>query len=269
MKVALIVVGAVVLVLVVVVVGIRVVPQPFEAYPGDAGAVSRVPLPGALPDPVERFFRVLYGDEIPVYTSAVIDARAPMRIGGITLQTRIRFTHDAGRGYRHYIEATWYGLPVARINERYLDGEAVMELPFGIERGPRIDQAANLGLWAETVWLAAVWVTDPGAEWEAVDEQTALVRVPFGDGAQTLIVRFDPDTGLVSHMESMRFKGADSTEKTLWLNVAYEWAEVDGQLALAEAGLIWLDEGTPWAVFRLDSIVYNSDVSGYIRAKGL
>jgi hypothetical protein len=28
----------------------------------------------------------------------------------------------------------------------------------------------------------------------------------------------------------------------------------------------WLDQGTPWAVFTLESVVYNTDVSEHIRA---
>ena len=34
------------------------------------------------------------------------------------------------------------------------------------------------------------------------------------------------------------------------------------------ATITWLDEGTPWAVFNVEEIVYNVDVQEYIRAKG-
>jgi hypothetical protein len=268
MRIVVIVLGALVALFGLLIVGRRITPKPLAPYGGTAGSVSSVPLPHGLPAPVDRFYRNLYGDEIPVYTSAVISARASMRVNGITLPARIRFTHDAGQGYRHYIEATWFGIPILKIDERYLDGSGVMELPFGTLKGSKVDQGANLGLWAETVWLASVWITDPRTRWEPVDEETALLYVPFKDEEQTLLVRFDPATGLVSHMESMRYKGAEANEKTLWINVAYEWDELGGQLALTGAGLTWLDEGSPWAAFALDGIVYNSDVTEYIRAKG-
>jgi hypothetical protein len=32
---------------------------------------------------------------------------------------------------------------------------------------------------------------------------------------------------------------------------------------------IWMDDGKPWAVFRLESVVYNADVNEYVQAKGL
>jgi hypothetical protein len=31
----------------------------------------------------------------------------------------------------------------------------------------------------------------------------------------------------------------------------------------------WLDQGKPWAIFRLEDVVYNVDVSKYIRQKGI
>jgi hypothetical protein len=79
---------------------------------------------------VERFYRRIYGERVPVITSAVITGRAKMRLGPFTFPGRFRFTHDAGRGYRHYIEATFFGLPPMKINETYLDGKGRMELPL-------------------------------------------------------------------------------------------------------------------------------------------
>ena len=34
------------------------------------------------------------------------------------------------------------------------------------------------------------------------------------------------------------------------------------------ASVTWLDEGTPWSVWTVEDVVYNVDVSEYIRAKG-
>jgi hypothetical protein len=111
-------------------------------------------LPDGLPHPVERFYRQIYGENVPVLESAVITGRAKLRVAGITFRGRFRFTHDAGPGYRHYIEATIFGLPLLKINEHFLEGKARMELLFGvIQDNPKTNQAANLGHWAESVWL--------------------------------------------------------------------------------------------------------------------
>jgi hypothetical protein len=172
-----------------------------------------------------------------------------MRVGGILFPARYRFTHVAGQGYRHYIEATWFGLPIMRVNESYLDGRGRMELPFGtIDDEPKIDQAANLGLWAESVWLPALWVTDPRVSWDPVDAQTALLRVPFGarDGsreAETFVARFDPQTGLLEMLEAMRYREADDVRRILWINQIQEWDALYGQQTAVVGAVTWLDQG--------------------------
>ncbi|MGH8246898.1 MAG: DUF6544 family protein, partial [Gammaproteobacteria bacterium] len=91
--------------------------------------LKTIPVPKDLPVPVERFYRKIHGENLPLIESAVISGRAEMRIGRITFPGRFRFTHDAGHGYRHYIEATFFGLPLMKVNEHYLDGKSRMELP--------------------------------------------------------------------------------------------------------------------------------------------
>jgi hypothetical protein len=250
-------------------IGVRVKLRPFPPYPEKTPPLATVPLPEGLPAPVERFFRLTIGDRVPLITSAVLTGRGPMRLAGITVNGRFRFTHRAGRDYRHYFELGLFGRGILRANERYVDGAARMELPFGTTEGdPTLAQAANLGLWAESIWLPSILLTDPRVRWEPVADTAARLIVPFGDGEDTFTVTFDERSGLITSLEAMRYKER-GRPKVRWIVEPSRWASVHGMQLPMEGAATWEDEGTPWAVFRVEEAAYNVGVDDNLRARGL
>ena len=243
-------------------------PNHFQPLVQQTSDLKTVPLPAGLPAPVERYYRELYGDQVPVIESAVITGRATMSpVGGLKLPARFRFVHQVGQDYRHYFELTWFGRKIGAGNEHYLGGKSHLALPMGLsDEGRQVDQAANLSLWAEYVWLPAVFLTDPRVRWEPVDEQTALLIVPFGDQLQHFVARFDPATGRLQMLEAMRYKDSKSTAKTLWLNESRDWATVSGSQIPTTGAVTWFDQGRPWAVFTVEDIDFNVDVQALLRA---
>jgi hypothetical protein len=240
-------------------------------YAEKTPALKTVPLPSGLPAPVARFYKTVYGDEIPVIETVVIKGRAIIAPFGVKLPARFLFVHNAGRDYRHYIEATWFGIPIMKVNERYLDGKSLFELPVGapIEDDPSTNQAANLAVWAEAAWFPSIWVTDPRVRWEAVDENTALMYVPFEGKEENFVMRFNPETGLLDSMEVMRFRDSGpQAKKILWITHNVEGKKIEGTKLDAVGTATWLDQGIPWATFTLEEVKYNVDVREYIRQKG-
>lgn len=257
------------LVPVLLVWGLRVQPQPFTPFPEPTQRQTAVALPIDLPAPVARYYKTVMGDEMVPVETAVITMRGHLRFAGITFPARLRFTHQAGQGYRHYIEATLFGRPLLKVNERFLDGQARLALPMGVvQNEPKVDMAANLGLWGESVWLPSIYLTDPRVRWEGLDETTARLIVPFGSDEDSFTVYFDAETGLIRRMEAMRYRDADSTEKILWWFEPLGWTEFNGVLIPSSAAVTWADEGTPWLVADVEALVYNVDVQHYIRAEG-
>jgi hypothetical protein len=251
-------------------VGLRIKPRPFPGYPDRTPDLETADLPADMPPPVARFFRTIISDRIPVIRSAVLTGRAQLRLFGLYFPARFRITHEAGQGYRHYFELTLFGIPLMKVDECYLDSRARLELPFGVvENQPKVDMAANLGLWAESIWLPSILVTDPRLRWELVDATTARLVVPFADTDDTFTVTFDPETGLVRRLEAMRYKEAESGEKVLWRNEILGWRAFHGIRIPSPATVTWLDEGKPWSIWTVEDVVYNADVSAYIRSRGL
>jgi len=252
--------------------GLQVQPAPFPAYSQEsASRIATVPLPAGLPAPVDRYYRKVYGDAVPVITSAVLTGRATIRPAGpVTFPARYRFTHVAGQDYRHYIEACWFGIPVLTVNESYLDGTSQMDIPIiGKDSGPKVEWSANQGMWAESWQFSSLLVTDPRVRWEPVDAETALLVVPFKETTQQFVVRFDPATGLPTWTETMRYHSSSSTEKTLWMTHATHYRELGGVLTNTVGSATWMDDGTPWATFTLEEARFNVDVAAYVRARGL
>jgi hypothetical protein len=264
-----VVLAVLVVIVLLLLVGLRAAPAPFQVPAVAAGAVERMPLPPGLPPPVARFYRTVYGDEIPMYLSAILTGRGTLAFAGVTMPARWRFVHDAERGYRHYIETTFYGFPVMRVNEHYLDGHARFVLPFGVqENDPNLDSAANLGLWAERIAYPAAFVTDPRVRWEPVDDTTARLHVPFGDAEQTMTVTFDPATDLLTRIEADRRFADAKRGYVRWWGTADEWAPLNGVITPVRQSVQWADQDSPWLHMVTEDVVLNADVSQYIEQSG-
>ncbi|HVN53046.1 MAG TPA: DUF6544 family protein [Anaerolineaceae bacterium] len=255
---------------VLIVVGLKIKPAAFPPYPQQSQAMETVPLPADLPAPVERFYHTVYGERVPVVKSVVATGRAIVRaIANVALPARFVFVYTPGKNYRHYFEATIFGLPIMKVNEGYLDGKSFFESPMGTYHDdPNNNQAADLGLWAESGWFPAIYVTDPRVRWEPVDDHTALLRVPFEDKSETFTVRFDPETGLIDVMEAMRYRNPGDKAKILWITQGKGDQTLPGSPIQASGSATWLDQGTPWAEFTIEEIRYNVDVSDYIYSRG-
>lgn len=250
--------------------GFQFKPAAFPRYQAQSAEPKTIPLPENLPDPVERFYRTVYGENIPVIETAVFQGRATISPFGIKMPARFLFVHNAGKDYRHYIEATWFGLPLVKVNEGYVDGASFFESPMGnIYDDPATNQGANLAVWAEAGWFPSIWLTDERVRWEAVDKKTALLFVPFEGQTENFVVRFNPESGLIDTMEAMRYRDSgERAKKILWITRNEPGLAMENSPLSAVGSATWLDQGKPWATFTLEEAHYNVDNSEYMYQKG-
>jgi hypothetical protein len=251
--------------------GLQVKPKSFPTFPAHFQPLKTIPLPAGLPAPVERFYRTVYGEEIPVIETVVILGRGTLKpFMNIPIPARFVFVHNTGKEYRHYFEATLFGIPLLKVNEGYIDGASFFESPMAsITNEPKSNQGANLTLWGEAIWFPAIWLSDPRAHWEPVDEYSALLYVPFEEGEENFLVRFNPQTGLIDLMETMRYRDTGEDQpKILWI-LHNEVKQSTTQSSINSVGsAMWLDQGSPWAYFVVEELFFNADVSTYILKRG-
>ena len=245
--------------------GLHITPKPLPAYSQQPPELKTMPLPAGLPAPVERFYRTIYGNNVPIIETVVLAGRGVIRpFMNIPLPARYLMIHNVGKDYRHYFEATFLGKPFLKVDEGYLDGVSFFEAPMGkYYDDPNTNQGANLALWAEGAWFPSIWATDPRVHWEPVDDDTALLYVPYEDRQETFLMRFNPQTGLLDMMEAMRYKNPADKHKILWITTSAKGKNGD-----TVAYVMWLDDGRPWAALTLDSMVFNTDISKTIQQRG-
>jgi hypothetical protein len=245
MKILLIVFSVLIALVILGWLGLQIKPRPFPPY------LLRTPVlqPSRCRQtclPRWSAYRKVYGEAIPVIETVVITGRHDPP-GDEHPPGAVHLGPLRGRDYRHYFEAIFFGLPFMKVNEG-IRWKSFFESPMGSSvDDPNTNQGANLALWGEAVWFPSIFLTDPRARWEPVDENTALLYVPYQDGQETFVVRFNPETGLIDLMEAMRYRNPGDTQKILWLPKTESGPRIEGTQLSAVGSATWLDQGRPWA----------------------
>ena len=185
------------------------------------------------------------------------------------LLVRFKAYYLPGCSFLRLMEITWFGFLLLRGVDSYIDGRGGLKITGLIEleeTGEKIDQAQNLVLWGEAIWTPSVYLTDPRVRWEAVDEVTARLVVPFGKGEDQLTVRFDPRTGLIREMSAERYRGQEET-KTPWRVECFDWKPFHGVMVPTRVVGTWADEKKPYVVMAVEGLEYNVDVSEVLPAE--
>lgn len=229
---------------------LHTLPEPFP-NPQPGPALQAQPMPD-LPEPVRAYLQTVAAD-LPVMHSAVMIGRFTMRLGGVRVPGRWRFSHQVGRGYRHEMDIVLAGRRVTGADERYVDGHARLDLPGREVEDPRVDVAANLSMWGEYLWLPSVLGT---AQWEPIDAVTARMVVPGGE----FLARFDPESHLLTRLETLRWRDPADPQPLPWATTNLAWTRIGGIGVPAVAEVQWGDQEQPWLQLSLDDVVWNVPV---------
>jgi hypothetical protein len=239
--------------------GLQVPPRIFPPILDESQNLGTVQIPADLPAPVRRYVQVAFDDQIPQVDSMVAWGRARANFG-LWMPLRFRLYHRPGHDFRRDMEVTWFGLPVLKAVDQYLNGHGMTGPVGSAETGAKVDQGANLILWAEASLMPSLLVSDPRIRWEAIDATSARLIFPFDDQQDEMVFHFDPQTGLITRTTALRYRGAEG-EKVAWYAETLAWQTVNGVKLPARVAITWEDEGKPWSSWDFEGVVWNVDIS--------
>jgi hypothetical protein len=248
--------------------GFQVEGQGFDVPLGAANDLGKTVLPSTLPEPVAHYANAVAPEGLPAVETALVMGKAKLTFNGLTFPARFKFYHDAGDAYYHHIQLLWFGLPMLTVHERYRDGVAEMALPMGeVVNNPQVNAAALMGLWAEAVWFPTTLLTDPRAHWTATGDHSATLFVEGMAEEETFSVRFDPESGLIRDLTSLRFQETGDQHRTVWFNEVLDWGVFNGMRVPSVAQIRWGND-LPWAKWKVEHVLLNVDVSARLAAFG-
>jgi len=259
LTIAIFLVGIVAVLLTIGWLGFQIEPESFPPHPEKMKDAGTVDVPPDIPGPVKRYYEAAAGSHVPVIRSAVVWGKAKLRINGIWMPVRFKAYYLPGQAFLRNIEVTWFGKTILKVGDSYLNGEGVMKIEGLLnmtETGEKIDQGQNLAMWGETVFMPSVVIADTRARWEAVDNDSARLIVPYGEQNDGLLYKFDKKTGLISNVSAQRYRGQDDI-KTPWLIEFNEWKFFHSVKIPVRFELIWEDEGSPWSYWTVEGVEYN------------
>jgi len=245
--------------LTIVGLGFHIDSKSFSPCPDTTPELATVPLPSDLPAPVERYLNIIMGDQIPVIESAVIQGRGKSKISLIRMPVRFKGYYTSSREFYRYMEVTWYRLPILTGYEFYLKEGGIFQTQgiFTMDvTDNRIKQGQNLIMWSEAVLIPSVFVTDQDIRWEAIDATSASLVVPFGEEEDSLLVRFDPVSGLITQMSGQRYHNQEEY-KSQWCVDYSDWKTYHDIMIPGQIAQSWEYENSPWSYMTIECVEYN------------
>lgn len=217
------------------------------------------------PDLLHQWLATAFGGLVPAADTAEFVGTGRIRLGRSPwLPVSYRTSHRLGHEFSAEVAATWFGRPVVRGMDAFVDGRGVQRVRDSVTVGPGLDSDGVSFLWSEAVLVPATWSLS-GVKWTQPDDNTLTLDVSGGDVASpvTATLTCDTETGLPQSFEvPWRSKNTEGTVGAGWKVSYQDWREVDQEWAPGLVEVKWQDEDRPWFRMRMEPPVLDADVSG-------
>ncbi len=216
------------------------------------------------PDLLQLWLETAHRGRVPQATTCEFVGTGRIRLGRSPwLPVSYRTSHRLGHEFAAEVAATWFGRPVVRGMDAYVEGRGLQRARDSVTLGPGLDSDGVSFLWSEAFLVPATWSL-PGVKWTQTDDTTLTLDVSGPDVAApvTATVTCDPTTGLpVSFSVPWRSKNPEGTVGAGW-HVAFDgWRSAADAWAPALVEVRWLDEDRPWFRMRMEAPTLDADVA--------
>ena len=205
-----------------------------------------------LPAPVAEYFRTVLTDGRPVVRSMEMQQAGTFNMGTAEDQWKPFTARQTARpGHPGFLwDARIKMLPVlpVRVHDAYVGGEGILHgALFGLVtvtemRGtPEAARGELLRYLAEAPWYPTALLPSQGAQWEAVDESSARVRLTDGATTAEMLCRFN-DAGLIEsiYVEERGREVNGRTVPTPWEGRWWGYERHGGMLVPTEGEVAWI-----------------------------
>ena len=183
-------------------------------------ALEMIPLPGSLPYPVRHYLQMSFGDQVPLPATAVAwglgkrIGRSFGRLGPLWMPSYWALYLVPGKEFVYRLTVTWYGRRMLQGGDELRQGYGRFIMNKDRLENANINKSEWIMLWLYTILTApSAILADPNNTWEAVDDQTARLSVPYLDGTRwEFTLLFDSQTGQLSGVDTLRVTSRDGKE---------------------------------------------------------
>jgi hypothetical protein len=227
----------------------------------DAAPISEIHMEH-LPKPVKRYFEVALGNagmKQKRLLSMKIEYHGKFR-------TDLSKPFDSIKGVQHFTANkpgfVWIG-KTAKFTavDSYIDGKGRLKvylfsmIPIAHFKGEKIDQAELLRWLGESVWMPTNLLPGEYISWEAVDDNSAFLKMDYRDMSVKYLVTFTKSQGLIEKIETQRYK---DDELVKWVGQFGNYTWIDGMIIPTRIMANWRIDGElkPYADFHVKSFNY-------------
>jgi len=179
-----------------------------------------IPLPDNLPYPMRHYLQMNFGDEVPLPTTAVAwglgkrIGRSFGRLGPLWMPSYWAVYLVPGKEFVYRLTVTWFGRRMLQGGDELRQGYGRFIMNKDRLENTNINKSEWIMLWLYTIMAApSAILADPANTWEAVDDQSAKLSVPYKDGSRwEFTLLFDSHSGQLTGVDTLRVTSRDGKE---------------------------------------------------------